>query len=145
VAGGRAGGGSFLIDTSAVHRIMLPAPLTLWREALSAGRVGMCTLTESEVLYSARSPAQGREMREVFADTYAWHVIPDTVWRSMIDMQQTLMDAGCGRCASPVDLIVAATAAHHGLTILHYDRDFETMAKHLGLKATWLIEPGTIA
>jgi predicted nucleic acid-binding protein len=29
-----------------------------------------------------------------------------------------------------VDLIIAATAAHHGLTVLHDDADYRTVARH---------------
>ncbi|MFE5332260.1 PIN domain-containing protein [Embleya sp. NPDC056575] len=35
-------------------------------------------------------------------------------------------------CAGPVDLVVAVTARHHGLTLLHLDRDFEVVAKLTG-------------
>jgi hypothetical protein len=34
------------------------------------------------------------------------------------------------RGASAVDLIIAATAAHHGLMVLHDDADYRTVAKH---------------
>ena len=34
------------------------------------------------------------------------------------------------RSASAVDLIIAATAAHHGLTVLHDDVDYRTVARH---------------
>lgn len=34
------------------------------------------------------------------------------------------------RSASAVDLIIAATAAHHGLTVLHDDADYRTVARH---------------
>ncbi|MEV5606736.1 PIN domain-containing protein [Streptomyces sp. NPDC052225] len=30
---------------------------------------------------------------------------------------------------SVVDLLIAATAAHHGLTVLHDDADFTTLAR----------------
>jgi predicted nucleic acid-binding protein len=29
-----------------------------------------------------------------------------------------------------MDLIIAATAAHHGLTVLHDDADYRTVARH---------------
>jgi predicted nucleic acid-binding protein len=29
-----------------------------------------------------------------------------------------------------VDLMIAATAAHHGLTLLHDDADYRTVARH---------------
>jgi predicted nucleic acid-binding protein len=38
--------------------------------------------------------------------------------------------AGHHRSASAVDLIIAATAAHHGLTVLHDDADYRTVARH---------------
>jgi predicted nucleic acid-binding protein len=38
--------------------------------------------------------------------------------------------AGEHRSASAVDLIIAATAAHHGLAVLHDDADYRTVARH---------------
>ncbi|MFH9265689.1 hypothetical protein ACH4KN_15725 [Streptomyces sp. NPDC017546] len=29
-----------------------------------------------------------------------------------------------------MDLVIAATAAHHGLTVLHDDLDYRTIARH---------------
>ncbi|MER5733173.1 PIN domain nuclease [Streptomyces sp. NPDC002138] len=134
----------FLIDTSAANRIMLAGPLAVWRPVLASGRIGMCPVTEAEVLYSARSPAQYEEMRQTFADLYVWQGIPEDIWSQLLVAQRTLAAAGCVRSAGVVDLIVAVTAARHRLTVLHYDRDFETLAKHIGLSTRWLAEPGSI-
>ena len=41
-----------------------------------------------------------------------------------------LARAGHHRRASPGDLIIAATAAYHGLTVLHDDDDYRTVARH---------------
>ncbi|MFJ9644812.1 PIN domain-containing protein [Streptomyces sp. NPDC004244] len=136
--------GTFLIDTSAAHRITLPGPFAVWRPALAAGRIGMCAVTEAEVLYSARSSAQYSAMRQAFADLYVWHEIPDDVWARVLEAQGVLAEAGCVRSAGVVDLVVAVTAARHRLTVLHYDRDFETLAKHIDLRTRWLAEPGSI-
>ncbi|WP_234421928.1 hypothetical protein [Streptomyces sp. CB00316] len=38
--------------------------------------------------------------------------------------------AGQHRSASAADLIIAATAAHHGLTVLHDGLDYRTVARH---------------
>ncbi len=136
--------GIFLIDTSAAHRITLPGPFATWRPTLAAGRIGMCAATEAEALCSARSPAQYAAMRQAFADLYAWHEIPDDVWTKVLAAQEALAEAGCVRSAGVVDLVVAVTAARHRLTVLHYDRDFETLAKHMDLRTRWLAEPGSI-
>ncbi len=136
--------GDFLIDTSAAHRITLPGVFATWRPALAAGRIGMCAATEAEVLYSARSAAQYAEMRKAVEDLYVWHAVPDDVWTQVRAVQAALAEAGCLRSAGVVDLVVAVTAARRRLTVLHYDRDFETLAKHLDLQTRWLAEPGSI-
>ncbi|MCJ1677356.1 PIN domain-containing protein [Streptomyces sp. APSN-46.1] len=136
--------GTFLIDTSAAHRITLPGPFSIWRSALAAGRVGMCAVTEAEALCSARSPAQYADMRQAFADLYVWHEIPEDVWVRVRAAQSALAEVGCVRSAGVVDLVLAVTAARHRLTVLHYDRDFETLAKHIDLRTRWLAEPGSI-
>jgi predicted nucleic acid-binding protein len=44
---------------------------------------------------------------------------------------------GQHRSAGPVDLIVAATAELHGLTLLHHDRDFDVIARITGQSVRW--------
>jgi hypothetical protein len=39
-------------------------------------------------------------------------------------------NTGEHRSASAADLMIAATAAHHGLTVLHDDADYRTVARH---------------
>ena len=41
------------------------------------------------------------------------------------------------RSAGPVDLVVAATAELHGLTLLHHDRDFAVIARVTGQPMRW--------
>ena len=59
-------------------------------------------------------------------------------------MQASLTDRGAHRSAGPVDLLVAATAEFHKLTLLHYDHDFEQIAQVTAQPTAWLAEPGTI-
>ncbi|MGW9074899.1 PIN domain-containing protein [Streptomyces yangpuensis] len=56
----------------------------------------------------------------------------DAVWTGTEALQRQLADAGAHQCASPVDLLVAVIAQQHGLTVLHQDADFETIAKVTG-------------
>ncbi|MGX4737421.1 PIN domain-containing protein [Kitasatospora griseola] len=136
----------FLIDTSAAARLpRSPALLAAWGHELSAGLIGMCWPTEDELLYSARSGAELRSMATQFSALYTWWTLPEDVGRRVAELRTALGDAGCHRSAGTVDLLVAVTALHHGLTVLHYDRDFETLAEHSELKTRWLAEPGTVA
>lgn len=123
----------YLADTSAVARFLRHGADTWgWGEALDSGLVGMCEITEMEVLRSARSSAHHKQMQQCLSGFYAWAPIPDGAFRRALQVQQTLVDHGEHRSAGPVDLLVATVAELSGLILLHCDRDFETIARHSG-------------
>ncbi|OUC83014.1 hypothetical protein [Streptosporangium minutum] len=45
---------------------------------------------------------------------------------------------------SVVDLPIAVKARHHGLKVLHYDRDFATIAKAADVEIEWVAQPGSV-
>lgn len=69
---------------------------------------------------------------------------PEGAERRAHAVQELLTRHGEHRSAGPVDLLVTATAELSGLTLLHYDRDFATIARRTGQPAQWLAEPGTL-
>ncbi|GAB4002197.1 hypothetical protein GCM10029992_39750 [Glycomyces albus] len=40
------------------------------------------------------------------------------------------------------DLIIAAAAERHRVTVLHYDKDFDRIAKITGQSCEWVVPPG---
>jgi predicted nucleic acid-binding protein len=84
------------------------------------------------------------ELSEALHTTYRWVVNIDRVYERAASVQETLTDRGTHRSAGPVDLIVAATAEVHGLTLLHYDADFLQIAGVTGQPVHWVAEPGSI-
>jgi predicted nuclease of predicted toxin-antitoxin system len=40
------------------------------------------------------------------------------------------------------DLVIAAAAAEHDATVLHYDRDFDLIAAVTGQPTRWIVPPG---
>jgi predicted nucleic acid-binding protein len=52
-------------------------------------------------------------------------------------VQGELTTKGQLRSAGPVDLVVAATAELHSLTLLHHDRDFGVIARVTGQPLRW--------
>ncbi|MCX4507845.1 PIN domain nuclease [Streptomyces anulatus] len=121
----------YLIDTSALARILLHQSTEDWTRRVSAGLVALCDLTELELLYSARSAEDREKVRERLA-LYTWCPMPDGVFRRARTVQEQLTTKGEHRSAGPVDLLLAATAEQSGLTLLHYDPDFETIARTTG-------------
>lgn len=116
-----------------------------WRERLSAGVVGICDVVELELLYAARSVVDRLDKKQVFEELFNGVVTPDGVWGRAHQVQQLLTDQGEHRSAGVVDLLVAATAEQHRLVLLHYDRDFDTVARATGQPTAWVAEPGTVA
>ncbi|MGV9995040.1 hypothetical protein [Streptomyces sp. NPDC003374] len=55
-----------------------------------------------------------------------------------------LTDKGPHRSAGAVGLLVAATAELRGLTVPHYDTDFETIASVTGQPTQWPAPPGSL-
>lgn len=58
--------------------------------------------------------------------------MPDGIHRRARVIQRELTAKGEHRSAGAVDLLVAAAAEEAGLTLLHYDRDSETIARTTG-------------
>ncbi|MFC4609805.1 PIN domain nuclease [Streptomyces maoxianensis] len=122
----------YLIDTSALARVLLGRTTADWDERIGAGLVAICDFTELELLYSARSTADRERLRNAVHAHYAWCPIPDGIYRRARAVQELLTAKGEHRSAGPVDLLVSAVAEEAGLTLLHYDRDFTTIARATG-------------
>ncbi|MEX3105058.1 MULTISPECIES: PIN domain nuclease [unclassified Streptomyces] len=121
----------YLIDTSALARVLLRRTTEEWDRRIAAGLVALCDITELEVQYSARSSAD----RAIIGDRlnqFTWSPVPDSVFLRARVVQEQLTAKGEHRSAGPVDLLIAAVAEEAGLTLLHYDREFETIARTTG-------------
>jgi hypothetical protein len=69
--------------------------------------------------------------------------MPDEVWRRALEVQAELARRGKHRGVALPDLLIAATAERHSVTLLHYDRDYELIASVTGQATQWIVPPGT--
>jgi predicted nucleic acid-binding protein len=135
----------FLADTSALVRILRDETVRArWEPQITAGTVAVCPIVELEVLYTARSTANRDELLELLRNAFGWVLMPDRVFDRASHVQATLTELGAHRSAGAVDLLIAATAELHGLTLVHYDRDFDQIGRVTGQRAQWLAPPGEI-
>lgn len=88
----------------------------------------VCEPTRAEFLYSATSPAHRDELAEEIDALCRFSPVPKNAWRWVDTAQYKLTQQGQHRAAGAIDLLVCATAAHHGHTVLHVDNDFATVA-----------------
>jgi predicted nucleic acid-binding protein len=136
----------YLIDTSAAARLLInPSIRKTWHEPIVAGVIAVCDVVELELLFSARSLADRLRKKELLAELFGWAVTPEDVWLRAHRLQQSLTTQGHHRSAGVADLVVAATAAANNLTVLHYDRDFETVAGVTGQPTQWISAPGSVS
>jgi len=128
----------FLIDTSALARLLRPGAESFgWDQAAAAGLIAVCPVIELEFFYSARSPADRERGIQDLRSLFGWVPIHDRAFARAWEVQGDLTGKSQHRSAGPVDLVVAATAELHGLTLLHHDRDFDVIAGVTGQPLRW--------
>ncbi|MEU4683216.1 PIN domain-containing protein [Streptomyces xinghaiensis] len=121
----------YLLDTSALVRLLREPKLqSAWYDAVDAGAMASCYPQRTEFLYSARNGREYGEIAEMFADLYPDVSVPKNAGRWIGAVQHRMAQAGEHRSASAVDLMIAATAAHHGLVVLHDDADYRVITRH---------------
>jgi predicted nucleic acid-binding protein len=134
----------YLADKSALARLHLPAVRQELEPLMLRALVGICGVTELEMLYSARNIQERARMKEQLEASLDQVDIPGDIWEQAAVIQEALTEQAQHRSASIPDLIVAATARSQGLEILHYDRDFETIARYTEQPTRWIVPPGTV-
>ncbi|MFE4592228.1 PIN domain-containing protein [Streptomyces laurentii] len=121
----------YLLDTSGLVRLLSdPSLQSAWYDAIDAESIASCSPQRAEFLSSARDGREYDEIAEMFGDLYPDVAVPKNAGRWIGSVQHRMAKAGAHRSASAVDLTIAATAAHHGLTVLHDDADYRTIARH---------------
>ncbi|MCB1264628.1 MAG: PIN domain nuclease [Mycobacterium sp.] len=131
----------FLVDTSVIKRLAQPAVRQVVEPLAEAGELARARITDLEVGYSARNAAEWDTLMtalEIFkpVDT------TDAHHRRALQVQRLLAQRiQCGRKIP--DLLIAAAAEDHGLTVLHYDTDFDQISAATGQPSQWVVPAGT--
>ena len=134
----------YLVDKSAIARLADETVAARLVPLLSAGLVATCAIVELEVRYSARNAA---EYAEISCDRdLGYEMLPmdDRVWNRALVVQSLLAVAGQLRAVPIPDLLIAATAEIHAVTVLHYDHDFDTVASVTGQPMEWVVAQGSV-
>jgi predicted nucleic acid-binding protein len=133
----------FLIDTSAAARMRLTAVAERLEPLITGGVVATCATLDAEALYSARSPGEYEQVRADRREAYEYLPTDDGHWQRAFGVQRVLARTGRHRAVGIADLLTAVLAAGHGLTVLHYDSDFEIAAEVLDFEHRWVLPRGT--
>jgi predicted nucleic acid-binding protein len=132
----------YVVDTSVLTRLAKPPVTAVFAPLALAGRVAICSPVAFELGYSARNQADHAALSERLA---AFPAVPvtDADHRRTLEVQHRLASSGRHRAVSLVDALVAAAAEARGLSVLHYDADFELIAGVTGQAHRWVVTRGT--
>jgi predicted nucleic acid-binding protein len=133
----------YLADTSAIARLHRPAVDAALSPLIEAGQVATCGMVELEVLFSSRSSKDYSRRQRQLRDGFESLVMPSEVWQRALEVQADLARRSAHRGAALPDLLIAATAERHGVTVLHYDHEYEFIASVTGQPVEWVFQRGT--
>jgi len=133
----------WLVDKSALARIGKPAVADVLAPRIDAGQVGICVVTDLEVGFSARSVADHDAILALL-ERLVPVVMPLRAEQIARTTQRALVETGRHRGAGVPDLLVAAAAETAGLSVLHYDGDFDVIGSVTGQPTEWVVERGAV-
>ena len=132
-----------LLDKSAWSRLVR-LRLEPWFSALDRGALALTGVGLLEVLYSAPNPAGYAVLRRELLGMPRVAITESIIDRA-IDVQGEMVSRGTHRAPSPADFILAACAETNGLTVLHYDKDFDLIAEVTGQPMEWVTPAGSVS
>jgi len=131
---------AYLADTSAWHRSDQVAER--WSDLIERDGLLLCTPVRLELLYSARGADYERLAREL--DGFRQLALDARAEVAAMRIQESLAEKSQHRGPSVTDLLIAAIAATHEVTLLHYDRHFDAIVRVTGQPAEWLAKRGSL-
>lgn len=134
-----------LADKSALTRgETRPQVRAVIEPLLLAGRIATCGVVDLELLYSAPSPSTYTRLAAGLR-ALPRVAVTEAVFDRALEVQALLARRSQHRAVSLPDLIVAACAEGAGLTVLHYDADFDRIARVTGQSVQWVLPRGSVS
>jgi hypothetical protein len=135
-------GPRYLVDTSVFARAELPEVRERLEQLAIAGKVWTCRLVDLELAWGSRR----RDVERLIADRTTFPEAPITpaVMDRALQVAGLMAARALHRGAKPTDLVIAAAAEARGLAVLHYDDDYDRIAKVTRQPTEWIAEPGSL-
>ncbi|GIF17528.1 putative nucleic acid-binding protein [Actinoplanes tereljensis] len=118
----------YLVDTSALTRLIRKQVDASWEDLVNRGLVAVCEPAVAETLKIADAKGYD-ETEDLIRERCLTFTVPDGVWSIVAEIRRELAASGAHGGPSVADLVIAATAIRLRLIVLHEDGDFETMGR----------------
>lgn len=131
-----------LLDTSVLTRLREPEVREAIEPGAQRGELARAGISDLEIGFSARNAAEWDRLADAvdvfeLLETSAEHVL-------RARQTQRLLASRHQRGRKLPDLLVAAAAEARGLTVLHYDADFDLIAAATGQPCAWVVPAGSV-
>lgn len=131
-----------LLDTSVLTRLGQVAVRDVVESLAASGRAARAGISDLEIGFSARNAPEWDELTSALSAFTLVETTAEHIQRARA--VQRLLASTSQRGRKVPDLIVAAAAEETGLTVLHYDADFDLISGVTGQPSEWVLPPGTI-
>jgi predicted nucleic acid-binding protein len=131
-----------LLDTSVLTRLRAPAVRETIEPKAQRGELARAGISDLEIGFSARNDAEWDRLSDAVKVFELVETAAEHVHRAR--QVQRLLAARHQRGRKVPDLLVAAAAEAQGLTVLHYDADFDLIAAATGQSCEWVVPVGSI-
>ena len=131
-----------LLDTSVISRLAEPSVRAVVDPLTEAGQLGRAGITDLEVGYGSRNAREWDQDMEALSVFKPVETTADHIQRAR--QVQRLLASRSQRGRKIPDLLIAAAAEEAELIVLHYDADFDLIAKATGQRCQWVVPAGSI-
>lgn len=135
---------TYLADKSALtRRETRPEVRRVIEPLLLSGAIATCGVVDLELLYSASSPAIYTSLA---ASLRALPRVPltEAIIDRALEVQGLLAKRSQHRAVPLPDLIIASCAESAGLTVLHYDADYDRIGQLTRQPTQWVLPRGSV-
>jgi predicted nucleic acid-binding protein len=129
----------YLVDTSVLTRLRDPGVAAT---VLALEDVRYSPISDLEYRFPASNAREWDRLSEVL-DGFQREPFPVEAIERADEVQRLLAAAGLNGRKVP-DLLIAAQAELAGLTVVHYDIDFDHIARISGQPTLWIARPGSL-
>jgi predicted nucleic acid-binding protein len=133
-----------VVDTSAWSRAHHPDVRAVWTEALLADRLRLSPAARFEILLTTRDGSSFDDLAEELSATRTAPLTASVI-RTAEEAMRALAHRSAGAHRLPiVDYLLASAAQETGAAVLHYDRDYDTLAEVMSFESIWLAPAGSL-
>ena len=124
-----------IVDTSAWIEYLgggVPAIVSKVDVCLDQDRVAIGDLIYREVMQGIRLPRERREVSGLLLSLSQFDMVGFSMAEKSASNYRLLRSKGV-TVRKTIDVLIGTFCAEHGLQLIHFDSDFNLMAKHIGL------------